>query len=292
MDSELTGADDYLTRAAGAMAEVNAALDAAAGVFVEDATAREQLGDSLGRARNAMGRAIADVTAHRARAGRESEGARARAFFLQLPYAIDDRAQLAVATSPLPLEPERFDEALFRTKEFHDSFNHRVNNFNARHRGMKADFLIIVPGSSSSREREGHFEFVVWGDGGGDPMQMARLYSSGLFVLTRALYCYQTPKWVHSDFIVETVLLSLAFAGELYEDFGIDARAVGVQAALLNANEFELRSYHQRSEARAIGQKLLVPPEPLVLSLPLTDTGRRRIVRAVSAAAGDENRDL
>ena len=188
-----------------------------------------------------MARAAADVIAHLARAGREGAAARAYAFFKKVPFAVDDRAQLVVAVVPLPLEMERLDEALFSDRQFHTSFNNRVNGFNYRHRGMKADFLIVVPGSSSPRERDGHFEFVVWADGSGDSIQTARLYASGLFIFTRKLYCDQTPKWVHTGFITETTQLVLDFAGELYQDYGIDVRTVGVQAALVNAGDFELR---------------------------------------------------
>src|SRR5580692_1320620 len=64
-------ADDYLARATAALDEARSALDAAGGVFVEGQEARQQLGDALGRALNAVGRARADVEAHRARVGRE-----------------------------------------------------------------------------------------------------------------------------------------------------------------------------------------------------------------------------
>src|SRR5580692_7408927 len=236
-------ADDYLARATAALDEARSALDAAGGVFVEGQEARQQLGDALGRALNAVGRARADVEAHRARVGREQAGARAREFFESLPFAADERPQLAVAILPLPIEPARVDPKAFGDREFQSAFTRRVTDFNNRYRlGVKA-YLFVVPGGLSPADHFDYFEFRVQAQGSNEPWtQLGRYFPSGTFIFNRILYCHQQPQWLHVEFLTEAVMLTLQFVSEFYEDMGIHVRAVAVQGALLGAEAFDLRT--------------------------------------------------
>lgn len=285
-DDDLAQADDYLTQASLALTQAKAALDAAAGVFVESQDARAQLGSALGRARNAVGRASADLAAHVARIGQDENAARARDFFNTLPFGVDDRPQLSVAIVPLPLEPDRVDPKLFGDREFHNAFTRRVVDFNNRYRLGSSAYLLVVPGGTSPLDRLDHFEFLVHAQGDDEPWtQLARYFPSGMFVFNRVVYCHERPQWVHAEFLAEAITLTLRFAAELYEDVGIHVGAVAAQGALLNAQGFDVRTTPRRQGRQVADKQLMLPREPQVLRLPPSDRDRETLARRAIAAA-------
>jgi hypothetical protein len=286
MEGDIVRADDYLGAATLALNEARSALDAAASVFVEGQDTREQLGNALGRARNAVGRASADVKAHVARAGREGNAARAHDLFKSLPFGMDGRPQLSVAIVPLPLEPDRVDPKLFGDREFQNAFTRRVVDFNNRYRRGVSAYLLVVPGGTSPIDRLDHFEFLVHAQGDDEPWtQVGRYFPSGMFVFNRVLYCSEQPQWVHAEFLTEAITLTLSFAMELYEDVGIHVRTVAAQAALLNAQNFEVRANAQKPQKAITDKQVLLPRQPAVLPLPPDDRDREALERSVVAAA-------
>ncbi|HEV3157307.1 MAG TPA: hypothetical protein VGZ00_08170 [Candidatus Baltobacteraceae bacterium] len=276
MENEIAIGDDYLEHINSALEEAKRAIDSAATVFVQSAEAQQHLGESLGRASNAVARARRDLNAHVAREIRRSEHSAAEKYFADLRLAEDEHTKIVVAIVPLPLEEERISPNLFAQQHFLNDFSIWLTRFNSEERrGNALAYLMAIPGGLIPSVESEQVRFSAVPSGGTEPSQVAHLYPTGAFVFKhRISWGPQTTYRV--GLVIDDLRATIKFAWRVYEELHIVPKCVAIQCALTNVANFTLRIASDFEETNELTPNegltnIITPTSPIVLPFNLDE---------------------
>jgi hypothetical protein len=292
MDNNLSSADDYVVHAETALGEARSQITRAAGVFIDNAEAREALGDALGQAHNAISRAQRDLGLHRARERRRDDRDSADAYLPSIGFPDDGRSVAQIAVVPLPLEEARIPLDQLADDKFDRDLTKWITDFNNEHR-RRSPYLMAVPGNMGSSFENEHRRYATTPQVGTEPSQCALIYPSGAFVYWQPLWRHYNPPRFFLAMVQEDARMTLTFAAKLYDELQIIPRAIAVQGILRRIEDFQMMvpGYFEHAPNTLVPKSdvssVPFPSKPIVLTGAL-DKMVARVLPAIEASIREQ----